>query len=70
MTVSPSQWPTHQHLLRSLDALMDHQEAVDDVVASLLRPLVDQDLSLPSSTVNSGFRHFRPQALYINQALT
>lgn len=37
---------THQHLLRSLDALMEHQEAVDDVVASLLRPLVDQDLSL------------------------
>jgi transposase len=37
---------THQHLLRSLDALMDHQEAVDDVVASLLRPLVDQDLSM------------------------
>lgn len=37
---------THQHLLRSLDAVMDHQEAVDDVVASLLRPLVDQDLSL------------------------
>jgi transposase len=37
---------THQHLLRSLDALMDHQEAVDDVVASLLRPLVDQNLSL------------------------
>jgi transposase len=37
---------THQHLLRSLDALMDHQEAVDDVVANLLRPLVDQDLSL------------------------
>jgi transposase len=37
---------THQHLLRSLDALMDHQDAVDDVVASLLRPLVDQDLSL------------------------
>ncbi len=37
---------THQHLLRSLDALMDHQEAVDDVVAMLLRPLVDQDLSL------------------------
>ena len=37
---------THQHLLRSLDALMDHQEAVDEVVANLLRPLVDQDLSL------------------------
>ena len=24
---------THQQLLRSMDALMDHQEAVDDVVA-------------------------------------
>jgi tetratricopeptide (TPR) repeat protein len=24
----------------------------------------------PSSTVNPGFRHFRPQPLYINQALT
>ena len=37
---------THQHLLRSMDALMDQQEAVDDVVAKLLRPLVDQDLSM------------------------
>ena len=37
---------THQHLLRSMDALMDKQEAVDDVVAKLLRPLVDQDLSV------------------------
>jgi transposase len=37
---------THQHLLRSMDALMAHQEAVDEVVAGLLRPLVDQDLTL------------------------
>ena len=37
---------THQHLLRSMDALMNHQDAVDDVVTTLLRPLVDQDLSL------------------------
>jgi len=37
---------SHQHLLRSMDALMDHQSAVDDVVAGLLRPLIDQDLSL------------------------
>jgi transposase len=37
---------THQHLLRSMDALMDQQDAVDDVVAKLLRPLVDQDLSM------------------------
>ena len=36
---------THQQLLRSMDALMDHQEAVDGVVAGLLRPLVDHDLS-------------------------
>ena len=37
---------THQQLLRAMDALMDHQGAADDVVASLLRPLVDQDMSL------------------------
>ncbi len=30
----------------SMDALMDNQNAVDGVVASLLRPLVDQDLSV------------------------
>ncbi|KIN89305.1 IS1634 family transposase [Thauera sp. SWB20] len=37
---------THQQLLRSLDALMDHQDEVDAVVAELLRPLIDQDLSV------------------------
>jgi transposase len=37
---------THQQLLRSMDALMDHQDAVDDCVASLLRPLIDEDLSV------------------------
>jgi len=37
---------SHQHLLRSMDALMDHQEAVDDCVAQLLRPLIDEDLSV------------------------
>ena len=37
---------THQQLLRSMDALMDNQDAVDGVIASLLRPLVDQDLSV------------------------
>jgi transposase len=37
---------THQQLLRSMDALMDNQDAVDGVVAGLLRPLVDSDLSL------------------------
>ena len=34
---------THQQLLRSMDALMDHQSDVDEVVARLLRPLIDQD---------------------------
>jgi transposase len=37
---------SHQHLLRSMDALMEHQEAVDDCVAHLLRPLIDEDLSV------------------------
>ena len=37
---------THQHLLRSLDALIDHQQAVDDLVAQQISPLVDQDMSL------------------------
>lgn len=37
---------THQHLLRSMDALMDHQDAVDELVAQLLRPLIDEDLSV------------------------
>ena len=37
---------THQHLLRSMDALMNHQDAVDDALTALLRPMVDQDLSL------------------------
>ena len=36
---------THQHLLRSMDALMDHQTEVDAVVAGLLRPLIDQVLT-------------------------
>lgn len=37
---------THQHLLRSMDALMDQQLAVDRVIAGLLRPMIDQDLSV------------------------
>ena len=37
---------SHQHLLRSMDALMDHQDAVDDCMAQLLRPLIDEDLSV------------------------
>ena len=34
---------THQQLLRSMDALMDNQDAVDGVMAGLLRPLVEME---------------------------
>jgi hypothetical protein len=37
---------THQQLLRSMDALMDHQDEVDNCVAQLLRPLIDDELSV------------------------
>jgi len=37
---------SHQHLLRAMDALVDQQAAVDKTVAHLLRPLVDQELSV------------------------
>jgi len=37
---------THQQLLRSMDALMDHQDAADACVAKLLRPRIDDELSL------------------------
>ncbi len=37
---------THQQLLRSMDALMDHHADVDGMVAGLLRPLVDQDMQM------------------------
>ena len=37
---------THQQLLRSMDALMEQQGAVDSVVSGLLRPMVDTDLSV------------------------
>ena len=36
----------HQHLLRAMDALIDHQSEVDTLVSGLLRPLVDQELSV------------------------
>ena len=36
----------YQHLLRSMDALMDERDKVDEVVSCLLRPLIDQELSV------------------------
>jgi len=37
---------THQHLLRAMDALMDHSDAVEDALARQVRPLVDRDLAV------------------------
>ncbi|SNR78226.1 hypothetical protein SAMN06265370_12417 [Puniceibacterium sediminis] len=37
---------THQHLLRAMDALMDHAEAVEVALARQIRPLVDRDLAI------------------------
>ena len=36
----------HQHLLRAMDALVDHHEEVEQVLSGLLRPLVDQDMAV------------------------
>jgi transposase len=36
----------HQHLLRAMDALIEHRHAVDKVVSGLLRPLLDQELAV------------------------
>ncbi len=37
---------SHHQLLRAMDALLDQHEAVEQTLAGLLRPLVDQDLSV------------------------
>jgi len=37
---------THDQLLRTMDALMDHAEAVEARVAAQLRPMLDQQLSV------------------------
>lgn len=36
----------HQHLLRAMDAMVEHRDEVDKVLAGLLRPLVDRDLAV------------------------
>lgn len=37
---------THQHLLRSMDALIDDQASVETIVAGVLRPMIAQDLAV------------------------
>ncbi len=36
----------HQHLLRAMDTLIEFREVVDEAVASLLLPLIDQEFSV------------------------
>lgn len=38
--------PAHQHLLRAMDVIEEHHEALRDRMAMLMRLLIDQDLSL------------------------
>ena len=38
--------PMHQHLLRAMDVIDEHHDALRDRLALLMRPLIDQDLSL------------------------
>jgi hypothetical protein len=46
MPAFPEGGVSHQQLLRSMDALIEHRDAIDQVTSSLLRPLIDQDLSI------------------------
>ena len=38
--------PTHQHLLRAMDVLDEHSDALGARLATLMRPLIDEDLSV------------------------
>jgi|688.fasta_scaffold118072_3 transposase len=38
--------PSHQHLLRAMDVLDEHSAALGERMAALMRPLIDQDLSV------------------------
>ncbi len=38
--------PQHQHLLRAMDVIDEHSDALGTRLASLMRPLIDEDLSV------------------------
>ena len=38
--------PQHQHLLRAMDVLDEHSAALGTRLAALMRPLIDEDLSV------------------------
>lgn len=42
----PTDQVTHQRLLRGMDTLMDCSDALDEALSGLLRPLIDQELSI------------------------
>lgn len=42
----PSETVTHQHLLRTMDTLIECADALEEALATLLRPLIDQELSI------------------------
>ncbi|WP_299161436.1 IS1634 family transposase [Accumulibacter sp.] len=42
----PTESVTHQHLLRTMDTLADCAETLGSALAGLLRPLIDQELSI------------------------
>lgn len=61
----------HQHLLRTMDTLADCSEALNDVLAQQLKPLIDQDLSIVfydlttiraegKTSVEGDVRHYGP----------
>lgn len=65
----PADSVTHQHLLRTMDTLDDCAETLSDALAGLLRPLIDQELSIVfydlttirtegSTTLTDDVRHY------------
>jgi len=38
--------PEHRHLLRAMDVIDDHADAINERLALLMRPLIDQELSV------------------------
>ena len=42
----PAESVTHQRLLRTMDTVLEQADALDEALAGLLRPLIDQELSI------------------------
>ena len=53
-----------------LDQMIDLRHPLAVLANRMPWQEIEASLAHPSSTANSGFRHFRTQPLYINQALT